>query len=468
MVEARKMTSRPIDLANLAVSLLAPLTVIVSLNIAGELIGVRFDQYYVFLTVIAFLLSFIVFREADLHHSWREGGIKSHIRDLVGAWMVIIAVLLFLGYATKTSAEFSRRALVLWIFLAPMAVFGMNILLRSIMNKYLNNESHRRSAVVVGANDLGHNLKEEFSLSQRLNVAFKGFFDDRSQQRLGLAQTPELLLGNLSDLYDYVRANRIEIVYITLPMLHEKRIVKALDELSDTTVSIYFVPDLFVFDLIQARIDDVNGIPVLALCESPFSGMQGLLKRISDVVLSTFILMLVAPFMMFIALIIKMTSKGPVLFKQERYGLDGEPIKVYKFRTMAVCEDGADVRQATRNDSRVTRFGAFLRRTSLDELPQFFNVLQGRMSVVGPRPHAVAHNEEYRKLIKGYMMRHKVRPGITGWAQVHGLRGETETVDKMKSRVQYDLDYLRRWSIGLDLMIIYRTIYTVIKDPNAY
>ena len=184
--------------------------------------------------------------------------------------------------------------------------------------------------------------------------------------------------------------------------------------------------------------------------------------------LTCLILLVIWPVMLLVALGVKLTSPGPVIFKQRRYGLDGQEIYVYKFRSMRVCEDGAIIQQAGRSDPRTTRFGAFIRRTSLDELPQFINVLQGRMSVVGPRPHAVAHNEQYRKLISGYMLRHKVKPGITGWAQVNGLRGETETLDKMRARVQYDIDYMRNWSLVFDLMIIGKTLLVVWRDQNAY
>jgi putative colanic acid biosynthesis UDP-glucose lipid carrier transferase len=196
--------------------------------------------------------------------------------------------------------------------------------------------------------------------------------------------------------------------------------------------------------------------------------MPALVKRASDIVIAGTFLLLAAPLMLAIAAAIKLTSPGPVMFKQRRYGLDGREIVVYKFRSMTVMEDGGEIRQASRNDNRVTPLGAFLRSSSLDELPQFINVLQGRMSVVGPRPHAVAHNELYRKLIKSYMVRHKVRPGITGWAQVNGLRGETETVEKMRARIEYDLDYLRHWSLKLDLAIIWRTLFVVFKKQNAY
>jgi putative colanic acid biosynthesis UDP-glucose lipid carrier transferase len=204
------------------------------------------------------------------------------------------------------------------------------------------------------------------------------------------------------------------------------------------------------------------------VCETPFTGFSGIAKRASDIVLSTLILIMLTPIMLGLAIGVKRSSPGPIIFKQRRYGLDGKEILVYKFRSMTTTDNGAVVKQSTKNDQRITPFGAFIRRTSLDELPQFINVLQGRMSIVGPRPHAVAHNETYRKLIKGYMVRHKVKPGITGWAQVNGYRGETETVDKMEKRIEYDLEYLRNWSLSLDLWIIIKTALLVVKDRNAY
>ena len=251
-------------------------------------------------------------------------------------------------------------------------------------------------------------------------------------------------------------------------MASRPRILQVLDGLKDTTASIYFVPDMFVTDLIQGRSDSVCGVNVISVCDTPFRGYNGFLKRASDIVLALLILLLITPVLLLVALLVKLDSPGPVIFRQRRYGLDGEEIVVYKFRSMAVTEDGATVTQARKNDARVTRLGAVLRRTSLDELPQFINVLQGRMSVVGPRPHAVAHNELYRTLIKGYMVRHKVRPGITGWAQVNGQRGETDTLDKMQARISYDLDYLRNWSLPLDFYIILKTVRLVFKDSAAY
>ena len=324
----------------------------------------------------------------------------------------------------------------------------------------------QKTVVIAGANELGRKLASRLR-HPLLGMRFAGYFDDRAPGRLQNL-VPRENLGSLSALADYARANPVDVIYIALPMASQPRILKLLEDLRDTTASIYFVPDIFVGDLIQARVGSIGGLPVVAVCESPFYGLNGVVKRLSDLVLALLILLLISPLMIAIAIGVKLSSPGPVLFKQRRYGLDGKRIVVYKFRSMSVAEDGDVVRQATRNDNRVTRFGAFLRRTSLDELPQFINVLQGRMSVVGPRPHAVAHNEMYRKLIRGYMIRHKVKPGVTGLAQVNGWRGETETVDKMKGRIEQDLHYLRNWSLLLDLQIILKTVVVVLQKHNAY
>jgi putative colanic acid biosynthesis UDP-glucose lipid carrier transferase len=300
-----------------------------------------------------------------------------------------------------------------------------------------------------------------------MQLEVRGFFDDRSSERLAM-ESDAKLMGSLSDLGEYVKVNRTDVIFIALPIRHLTRVMNLLDDLRDTTASIYYVPDIFVFDLIQARSGEIHGIPVVAMCETPFYGYRGVTKRLTDVVLSLGILMLLMPLLAMIAIMVKLSSPGPIIFKQRRYGLDGREIAVYKFRTMTVVEDGDQIKQASRTDSRITRIGSILRRTSLDELPQLINVLQGRMSLVGPRPHAVAHNEEYRKLIKGYMVRHKVLPGITGLAQVNGCRGETVELKDMEARVNYDLDYLRRWTPMLDLQIIALTIIKVFRDDKAY
>jgi putative colanic acid biosynthesis UDP-glucose lipid carrier transferase len=323
-------------------------------------------------------------------------------------------------------------------------------------------------AVIVGLSDISRKLTHQFKRNPLLRVGCMGFFDDRWSERLPEDKQCQPRLGSIAATAAFVKAYNVQHIYIALPLSAQPRILALLDDLRDTTASIYFVPDLASFDLIQANISIIDGIPIVAVCESPFVGINSIIKRVSDVIISLLILLVISPLMLLIAVGIKLTSRGPVLFKQRRYGLDGKEIVVYKFRSMTVMEDDEQVNQATRNDPRITRFGSFLRKTSLDELPQFINVLQGGMSVVGPRPHAVSHNEMYRSLIKGYMIRHKVKPGITGWAQINGFRGETDTLEKMQARIDYDLDYLRNWSLFLDLLIIFKTISVVIEDKNAY
>ncbi len=388
-------------------------------------------------------------------------------REVLTDWILIVGLLLMLGWATRMILSFDERVIVAWIAVTPVVMFGAQLLVPVMLPRLLAAEGLKRVAVVAGAGTLGRQLAERIAQIPMLGVTVAGFFDDRATDRID-GSTRDRVLGSVEELADYVKKNRVDLIYVTLPMSSQPRIVKLCNELRDTTASIYFVPDIFVFDLIQGRMDSIGGIPVMAVCETPFFGVNAMVKRLSDIVLASLILILISPVLLAIAAIVKLTSPGPALFKQRRYGLDGREVIVYKFRSMRVAEDGAVVKQATKDDPRVTPFGAFIRRTSLDELPQFINVLQGRMSIVGPRPHAIAHNEQYRKLVKGYMLRHKVRPGITGWAQVNGMRGETETVDKMMMRIEYDLEYLRHWSLKLDLQIIWRTIFVVLGKQNAY
>jgi putative colanic acid biosynthesis UDP-glucose lipid carrier transferase len=387
--------------------------------------------------------------------------------SIIFSWIIIFALLITFGYASGYIKMFEREAIMIWLWLAPASQFAVHIMLRSIAPSLANIQGEPRHAVIVGVNQQGVNLAYEIEHNPYSPTQLNGFFDDRVRERVGCL-TEYQLLGSIAQLPAYVRQYNVDAIYVSLPMATQPRIMKLLDALNDTTASIYFVPDMFINELMQGRIDTVGKVPVVAVCESPFTGVNGMIKRGSDIILSILILLLISPIMLIIALSIKFSSPGPIIFKQRRYGLNGEQILVSKFRSMTVCDDGDTIQQAQKNDSRITRVGAFLRKTSLDELPQFFNVLQGRMSIVGPRPHAVAHNELYRTMIKGYMVRHKVKPGITGWAQVNGWRGETDTLDKMKNRIDYDLAYLQSWSLALDLYIIFKTVTVVIRDKHAY
>jgi putative colanic acid biosynthesis UDP-glucose lipid carrier transferase len=381
--------------------------------------------------------------------------------------MLLLAVLLAVGYVTKSLNGFPRRIFITWAALTPVALIAVTLAMQELMRRFQINAFDNRSAIIAGYNPGSLELARRLRNNPGMRVEVSGFFDDRSSDRLGM-EIDAKLIGSLSDMSQYVKDNRTDVIFIALPIRHVKRVMNLLDDLRDTTASIYYVPDIFVFDLIQARSGEIHGIPVVAMCETPFYGYRGVAKRLTDIGFSALILLLLLPLLVVIAVVVKVSSPGPVIFKQRRYGLDGREIAVYKFRTMRVTEDGAQIRQASKTDSRITRVGAVLRRSSMDELPQLINVLQGRMSLVGPRPHAVAHNEEYRKLIKGYMMRHKVLPGITGLAQVNGCRGETSKLEEMEARVNFDLDYLRHWSPMLDIKIILMTVVKVFRDDKAY
>lgn len=451
---------RQLSLASLTKLLLDPIVSIATLAGVVLLNGESFGREYQLLSLIIFSLTF--------PGSWPEPTFRAFFSDISLPWFSVAGMLLLFGYAGGYEDTFPVEVIVQWVLSVPIMLFIAHRFASRLLPRLIVLEGGERTAVVVGAGKLGRQLAEAFDSDRYSGIKFAGYFDDRIQSDR-LVVSKGSVLGTLEIIPEYVKNNNIDMVYIALPVSSQPRIVKMLNELRDTTASIYFVPDFFVSDLIQARIDHIRGIPVLAICETPLYGINRVGKRLFDLVFSSLMLLLLAPLMAVIALGVKLSSPGPILFKQRRYGQDGEEIMVYKFRSMSVCEDShEEIRQATKGDMRVTRLGAFLRKSSLDELPQFINVLQGQMSVVGPRPHAVAHNELYRKLINGYMLRHKVKPGITGWAQVNGLRGETETVEKMRARIQYDLDYLRQWTLLFDLVIILKTFLVVLRNRNAY
>ena len=387
--------------------------------------------------------------------------------DIGSSWLSLLFILLLCGYATRSLGLFKAEILLWWVLITPAAHFVAVFVGRSYLLHVASLPHNRRSAVVVGAGPLGVKVANAFETKDDVGLRFLGYFDDRADDRV-VSEATGARLGNLRQVANYVREHGVNEVYITLPLGSQPRIVELMEQIQGTTASVFFVPDVFGISIIQGRLQDMNGVPVVGLCETPFTGTNRLVKRAEDLILGSIITVLIAPLLLVLAIGVKLSSPGPAIFKQRRNGLDGKEVIVYKFRSMRTQDDGAVVKQATKGDPRITPFGAFLRRTSLDELPQFINVLQGRMSIVGPRPHAVAHNEQYRQLIKAYMVRHKVKPGITGWAQIHGHRGETDTIEKMQARVEYDLEYLRNWSLGLDLQIIARTIKLVFFDRHAY
>ncbi|MGB4812472.1 MAG: undecaprenyl-phosphate glucose phosphotransferase [Methylophilaceae bacterium] len=445
-------------------SLLEPLVIaFVILAIAYWATG-HISPRYLILSVFLFYMAYPC--SSKLHMPpWQV------IRNISVTWLFIASLMLIIGFLTGYLSTFPPKAIFLWLWLTPacqiFAVFG----LQACAPFVLKLQGKQKKAIIVGVNAQGIALAENLQKNQHNATTCVGYFDDRRAERL-----PENLhyplLGRFDDIPNFVREHRIDVIYLNAIQIasshsSQPRMTKLLDDLKDTTASIYIVPDIFLADVIQGSIGHVGGISVLAICESPIVGIDNMKKRVFDISLSLLLLALLSPLLLCIIVGIKLTSTGPAIFKQRRYGLDGKEISVYKFRSMTTTDNHGELKQATKQDSRITSFGAFLRKTSLDELPQFINVIQGRMSIVGPRPHAVTHNEMYRKLIKGYMIRHKVRPGITGWAQVSGYRGETETLDKMQTRIDYDLDYLRHWSLRLDIYIIFKTIWVMIKGQDS-
>ena len=387
-------------------------------------------------------------------------------RQVLSPWAVTLAIGFGVGVATDSLQFYSPPVLLSWAIFTPLLQIMLLHVLPNAIGALVALRRQKHRVVLVGANQAAMAFARALSVNPVVHSEVIGLFDDRGAARLNVGEFP--LLGGMADVAGYTRRNRVDQIYIALPMSSETRVVRQLEDLRDCTASVYFLPDLTSMDLIQPRLDTHAGFPVVSVCESPFNGVDGLVKRASDIVLASLALVALAPLMALIAIAVKATSPGPVLFKQRRFGLDSSEIEVWKFRSMSVLEDGrTNYRQVVRGDPRLTRIGQFLRRTSLDELPQFFNVLQGTMSVVGPRPHAMMVNDQYRRRIPGYMVRHKVRPGITGWAQVHGYRGGDD-LHSMTRRIQYDLDYLRRWSIWMDIRILARTAMLVFGDVRAY
>ena len=441
-------------------AILEPLVTVVSLWLLVWIFEGDITSSWLVASIVAFALAFP-------GRSLLRVPPKRVFMSILLAWGWTAGLLLAMGFATGHIEEFSTIVVLNWLWFAPVAQLVTHWGLRAMAPHIVRLQGPALRAVVVGLNEQGCSLADRLATDRYAGVELLGFFDDRTPDRqVGGAR--HHYIGKIPDLPAYVKANRVQLIYLSLPMAAQPRIKQLLDGLKDTTASVYFVPDMFVTDLIQGRPGSVCGMPVISVVETPFRGPAGVLKRSSDILLSIAILTLISPILMGIAAAVKLTSKGPAIFKQRRYGLGGEEIVVYKFRSMTVTEDGGSIQQATKGDSRITRLGAILRKTSLDELPQFINVLQGRMSIVGPRPHAVVHNEMYRGQIKSYMVRHKVKPGITGWAQVNGFRGETDSLDKMEGRIRCDLDYLRNWSLRLDMVIISKTIKLVFKDSAAY
>jgi len=447
--------------------------IVAGLHLAAAIVGVSVGPSGVTASLSAVAVYFLAAEITGLYRSWHGVSGDRELLCAVLTWCLAVPPLMLVAFIFDLlgplNAELTRTGALAWLAASPACV----VVLRSAFRLYQRRRRAKgrdvRGLAIVGCTEIGFQLARNIEKAPWSGLRTVGFFDDRpAERRAAMPRDVATCVGNVDELLRQAADGRVHMIYITLPLRAENRIKSVLRRLADTTASVYLVPDFYVYELLHSRWMNVGGLPAVSVFENPFYGVDGMVKRIIDLVFGSLILLAAAPVMLACAAAVKLTSKGPVFFRQKRYGLDGRPIDVWKFRSMRVCENGAEVKQATKGDARITRVGAFLRKSSLDELPQLFNVLEGTMSLVGPRPHANAHNEIYRKQIQGYMLRHKVKPGITGLAQVNGWRGETDTLEKMERRVECDHQYIRDWSPWLDIKILFRTVFTVLSRQNAY
>lgn len=418
------------------------------------------------LLVVAMLLVLLVFPVFGLYRSWRGEGLIEEVGRIALAWTVVIAITAIIGWGLADMGRPSREWGIAWYLSTIVALGAQRGLVRFALRRIRSRGLDSRDVVIIGATRTGHDIAQTMSRNAWMGLRV-----------VGHVRTPydQVVIDDGKDLGDtdaFIASLRERIpsqIWIALPLRAEDLIQKVMDATADLPITLRLVPDLFGFDLLNHGVTSIGNIPVITLQGKRLEGRGQAIKAIEDVVLGGLILILIAPLMALIAIGVKLSSPGPVLFGQRRHGLGGEVVDVWKFRSMRVHqEQHGQVTQATRGDSRITPFGRFLRASSLDELPQFINVIQGHMSIVGPRPHAVAHNEHYRDLVPRYMARHSMKPGITGWAQVNGFRGETDTLDKMVKRVEYDIHYIQNWSVWFDLRIIGLTIVRVFFQRSAY
>jgi putative colanic acid biosynthesis UDP-glucose lipid carrier transferase len=444
---------------DLAILILTLIVVATSYNITIN------NDYLLLLTFT--IATFLYLAESmQLYRKLRLGRFVQRVTVVFAVTTLSFLFVTSMLFLIKEGETFSRVVVFSWYILSLIGFIGWRIIYRVTKRNLYKQGINLRKVAIIGLTPVGRTLLKEINAYPELGYQFVGFYDDREEERLRGDKTH--FKGKVADALKLAQSGEIDSIYICIPLVAEARIAQIIHTLSDSTVNLFMVPDFLLSNLMQGNIGSLGQLDTISVIEEPLGGSKEFYKRSFDILFSLTVLILLSPVFIIIALAIKLTSPGAVLFKQDRYGLDGRPIGVYKFRSMRVTENADKVTQATKNDSRITPVGNFLRRTSLDELPQFFNVLIGNMSVVGPRPHAVAHNEEYRKLVDYYMLRHKVKPGITGWAQINGWRGETDTVDKMEKRVECDLQYIRNWSLWWDIKIVFLTVFKGFINKNAY
>jgi len=434
-------------------------------------LSINSSPYYFILASTCIIVFFILSEMVGTYQHEISRMFKTSVKSILLTWTVTFLFLLVIGYFSGNLKHFPRTMITIWFIATPIYLVIWRYAIKLAKSKYYQDASTLKNFAILGANTVGSHVADTILDDFSIGYRFLGFYDDRKKddKRIVHSLGEHTYLGDFDQAVEDARRGKLDVIFIVLPMVAEYRIAKILDLLGDSATEVHIIPNFFVYNLLHARWHNIGSYLALSIYDTPFYGVGSMVKRIEDIILGSIILSLISIPMLIIAIIIKVTMPGgPVIFKQKRYGIGGQEVTVWKFRSMSVCEDGDSVKQATKDDQRITPFGAFIRRTSLDEFPQFINVLQGTMSIVGPRPHAVAHNEFYRKEIDGYMLRHMVKPGITGLAQISGCRGETKEVGQMRERIKYDLRYIRNWSLYLDIKIIFLTIFKGFVNKQAY
>ncbi|WP_395341923.1 undecaprenyl-phosphate glucose phosphotransferase [Ningiella sp. W23] len=426
-----------------------------------------YSREYFMLALIGSIGFALIAESFSLYRSWRVGAFAEITFYTLVSWSLAGALVVVGLFFTKMSEDFSRVVLGIWFLVGFTGLIGWRAVFKKFLHSMRKRGLNTRSIALFGLSEKGIRLAREAQNNPEIGYKLNAIYDDRKISRLD-PDYHYMIKGDVAAGVEAARNNEFDVIYIALPIQAQHRIQGMLEAFGDTTATVHVVPDLFMYCLMHGQMAHLGNVQTISVYDNPMSGGIAVIKRLEDIVLSTIALILLAIPLLAISLAIKCTSRGPIIFKQDRYGLNGRKIKVWKFRSMKVMENSEVVTQASKDDPRITKLGAFLRKTSLDELPQFINVLKGDMSVIGPRPHAVTHNETYRKLVSYYMLRHKVKPGITGWAQVNGWRGETDTVDKMQKRIEFDLEYIRNWSLWLDFKILVFTVLRSFTDKNAY
>lgn len=420
--------------------------------------GAEFDTQYRALAILTVLLMAVVYHVSGLYRL--SSSIYRRFIQLARSWMTVIALLVAIAFITKTSTQFSREVILTWTVSGFVAQFLAFLVVRYLQTQ---NRTEAIRTLIVGNGQLAQHLATHINENPWIPDHVIGLIATEAETSREIE-----VLGDLSEISSLVDQHDVHRVYLALPMQQAEWVKPLYIDLAQKQVDIIWAPDIFSVELLNHSVRELGGVPLISLSETPLIGSNAFLKSVLDYTVASCALIGLSPIMLITAFCIKVTSPGPVLFKQKRHGWNGEEINVYKFRSMKLHEetDGV-VTQASKHDDRVTRVGRFIRKTSIDELPQLFNVLSGNMSIVGPRPHAIAHNLHYGDKIKDYMRRHRVKPGLTGLAQVNGFRGETQDIASMEGRVQYDLAYINNWSIWLDIKIIVKTAF-VLFDKNAY